>query len=304
MPSRPLTIRQSYASGCALVVVSGLILSLGVLCVRGAANADAFQYLLWRAAGFTVAVSILAARRRAISPLSQVQRMHAFGWLAAGAMVVSQIGFIAAIKLTTVAEVFFLLSLAPLMAALLALPILGERIGWLGALAIAMALGGVALMTGGGLHGGSWYGRWMALLGALAFALYSLAIRGSRAEDLDAALVATGFLTAAACLAVLLARDLPILPPPKDLGLAMLHGGVILSAGLVLMSWGSRAVPGVTLIMLAQSESIAAPVWTYLVFGETTTLGVIAGGALILVAVVLQAADGARTAADGARRGK
>ena len=119
---------------------------------------------------------------------------------------------------------------------------------------------------------------------------------------MDAALVATGVLTALACLVVLAVRGLPLFIPAKDLSLALLHGGCILSAGLILMGWGSRAVPGVTLIMLAQSESIAAPIWTYLFYNETTTLGVIAGGALILLAVVLQAADGARQSAHPERQ--
>ena len=296
MPTSVMTSERSYLAGCTVVLLSGLVLSLGVLCIRGAGSADAFQYLLWRSIGFTIAVSIIAYSRHAVRPIAQVRGMQGFGWLAAAAMVLSQIGFIAAVKLTTVAEVFFLLSLAPLMAAALAYPLLGERIGPLGAIAIAIALGGVTLMTGGGLHGDSWDGRLMALGGALAYALYTLAIRGARAEDLDAALVATGGLTILACLVVLFARELPTAIPLWDAALALVHGGIVLAAGLVLLAWGSRAVPAVTLIMLAQSESIAAPVWAYLVFNETTTLGVIAGGALILAAVVLQAADGARTA--------
>jgi drug/metabolite transporter (DMT)-like permease len=67
--------------------------------------------------------------------------------------------------------------------------------------------------------------------------------------------------------------------------------------GLVLFARGSRKVPGVTLAMLAQAETVAAPIWTYLVFAETTTVSVIAGGALILVAVMMQALGGARPTA-------
>ena len=65
-------------------------------------------------------------------------------------------------------------------------------------------------------------------------------------------------------------------------------------AGLVLFARGSRVVPAVTLVMLAQAETVAAPVWTYLFFDETTTPAVILGGALILFAVLIQASDGAR----------
>ena len=297
MPTSSLAPQRSYLWGCGLIVLSGLILSLGVLCIRGAGSSDAFQYLFWRAIGFSVAVGILASRRHAIGPMAQVRRMGGFAWLSAIAMVVSQVGFIAAVKLTTVAEVFFLLSLAPLMAAAIALPLLGERIGLLGAAAIALALGGVALMTGADLGGvapaSSWYGRLMALTGALAFAYYSLATRGAQARDLDAALVATGLLTALVSFVAVYGRGLPLFVGLHDTMLAILHGGVILAVGLVLIARGSRVVPGVTLIMLAQSESIAAPIWTYIFFNETTRLAVISGGALILLAVVLQAADGA-----------
>ena len=93
---------------------------------------------------------------------------------------------------------------------------------------------------------------------------------------------------------VLLARGLPLAGSLRDILLALLHGGVLLAAGLVLFARGSRVVPGVTLVMLAQAETVAAPVWTYLVFNETATLSVIAGGALILTAVMMQTLDGAR----------
>ena len=294
----------SYLAGCFLVVLAGLVLSLGVLCVRAAAEGDAWQYLFWRAIGFGIAVTIVAVWRHRSSPLGQVRRLGGFAWLAVAAMVVSQAGFIVAIKLGSTAEVFFLMSLAPLMAAVLARPILGERIGRLGLAAIAVALMGVAMMSGlsveaGALHSGLWEGEWLpralALLTAFAFALYSLATRGAPPEDLDATLVAVGIATALLSVAVLLARDLPLLHSTREAALGLLHGGVILAAGLVLFSRGSRLVPGVTLVMLAQSETVAAPIWTYLVHGETTTLAVIAGGALILVAVALQAIDGTRT---------
>ena len=58
------------------------------------------------------------------------------------------------------------MSLAPLMAAVIARPLLGERVGALGMLAIAVALGGVAVMAGlntktEGLHLGSWESGWL-----------------------------------------------------------------------------------------------------------------------------------------------
>jgi drug/metabolite transporter (DMT)-like permease len=301
MPNSAAAPQRSYVAGCGLVILAGLVLSLGIVCVRGAATSDAWQYLFWRALGFGLVLAVVAAYRHRINPLTQVRRLGGFGWLSVLAMVGSQICFIAAIKSGSTAEVFFLMSLAPLMAAVLARPLLGERIGLLGLLAIFVALAGVALMSGlsvggDGLHSGLWEGNWvprvLALGTALTFALYSLATRGARPEDLDAALVAVGAVTATVCAGVLLWLGLPFTSTLRDAGLGLLHGGVILAIGLVLFARGSRVVPGVTLVMLAQAETVAAPVWTYLIFNETTTLAVIAGGVLILGAVVLQALDG------------
>ena len=301
MTSTSLAPARSYLAGCTLVVLAGLVLSLGVICIRGASASDAWQYLFWRALGFGLVLSLVAAQRHGTSPLAQIRRLGGFAWVSVLAMVASQVCFVAAIKSGSTAEVFFLMSLAPLMAAVLARPLLGERIGVLGVLAITVALGGVALMSGlsmkaDGLHSGLREGEWLtwvlALGTAFTFALYSLATRGARPEDLDAALVAVGIVTALVSATVLLWLGLPFAASLRDAALGLLHGGVILAIGLVLFARGSRVVPGVTLVMLAQAETVAAPIWTYLVFNETTTLAVIVGGTLILVAVIMQASDG------------
>ena len=130
-----------------------------------------------------------------------MRRLGGFAWVSVLAMVASQICFIVAIKLGNTAEVFFLMSLAPLMAAVLARPLLGERVGALTTLAIVVALGGVGVMSGlslklDGLRSSVWESGWLArclALGtAFSFALYLLATRGAQPQDLDAALVAVG----------------------------------------------------------------------------------------------------------------
>ena len=63
MPSHSLVPRRAYLAGCGLVLLAGLILSLGVLCIRGATASDALQYLLWRSVGFTIAVAIVEIGR-------------------------------------------------------------------------------------------------------------------------------------------------------------------------------------------------------------------------------------------------
>src|SRR5258705_7652144 len=130
-----------------------------------------------------------------------------------------------------------------------------------------------------------------------------LATRGARPQDLEAALVAVGIVTALTTGAVAIWLGVPVAPKFIDAALGLLHGGVILALGLFLFARGSRVVPGVTLVMLAQAETIAAPIWTYLVFNETTSPAVIVGGGLILIPVPLQASEQARRKAAPATTG-
>src|SRR5258705_2458540 len=89
---------RSYLAGCTLVVLGGIVLSLGVLCIRGASASDAWQYLFWRALGFGVVLSLVAAQRHGTNPLSQIRRLGGFAWVSVLAMVTSQVCFVAAIK--------------------------------------------------------------------------------------------------------------------------------------------------------------------------------------------------------------
>jgi drug/metabolite transporter, DME family len=287
---------RSYLKGCALVVLAGLILSLGVFCIRGTGSADAWQYLFWRAIGFTAALAVISAVRQGISPVTQVRQLGGFAWASAATMALSQATFISAAKLTTFAEVFLICALAPLIAAAMARPLLGERIGRLGLIAIVIALTGVTLMSGGSFAGGSWSGRILAIVSAISFAAYTLATRGSRAEDLDGALIVVGLLVMAAGFCAVIVTGQPLVTGWRGVLLPTLHGVVILSLGLILFGAGSRTIPGVTFTLLAQAEAVFAPLWGYLFYDETVTASLLIGGALVLFAVVLQAIGGAREA--------
>ena len=82
-------------------------------CIRGASGSDAWQYLFWRALGFGLVLSLVAAQRHATSPLVRIRRLGGLAWVSVLAMVTSQVCFVAAIKSGSTAEVFFLMSSLP-----------------------------------------------------------------------------------------------------------------------------------------------------------------------------------------------
>lgn len=290
--SKPGSSRREYLRGCALVLLAGIILSLGVFFVRNATASNAWQYIFWRALGFTAALLILATLRDKRSPLRQLLSLGRMAWIATICMALSQVTFISSIKAATFAEVFLICSLAPMMAAALAWPLLRERIGWATIVAIVIGIAGVYVMTGGELNATSVNGQLIAVVSMLGFAGYTLCTRGSRPEDLDATLIAVGILTALAGFVGIQLAGLPMIASLTDVLIALCHGAVLLSAGLFLFGQGSRTVSAVTFTMLAQAEAVLSPVWGFLFFAESPTQATIIGGSMILLAVVLQALAG------------
>ena len=174
-------------------------------------------------------------------------------------------------------------------------------------LALALALVGAWVMAGMAAPMQVGYGDAFALSAAIAYATYLLIIKQLRVR-LDAA---TATLWSAAVSAILLA------------GAAWLHGETMIPSsafgwmivallgfvthatgqGLTSVAMGRAPVSLIALVLLAQPPFSALIAW--LVLGEAMTPLQIAGGAIILVAVVLSRPGGApvrRAAPSGAPR--
>jgi drug/metabolite transporter (DMT)-like permease len=63
---------------------------------------------------------------------------------------------------------------------------------------------------------------------------------------------------------------------------------------MTLYTAGARAVPAVDLTLLSMIEVLLAPVWAFLVLGETASGATFAGGAIVLAAIAGNALAGAR----------
>lgn len=82
--------------------------------------------------------------------------------------------------------------------------------------------------------------------------------------------------------------------PAGDIAIAMALGAVILTGGMELYTFGSKALPTAELTLMSSIENILAPIWVWLLLGETATAATLLGGAMVLAAVMANAAMGAR----------
>jgi drug/metabolite transporter (DMT)-like permease len=204
--------------------------------------------------------------------------------------------FIAALNHTSVARVLFILAASPVLAALLARVTLGEPITRRTVLAMALALVGVAVMLGAPGEG-SLAGDGLSFLAALAFALMIVITRWR--HDVSMA--------PATCLsqAILVVAFLPLATPgainADDLGwLAALGIGQI-GLGFALLTVGARLIPAAQVGLITLLEVVLGPVWVWLALDERPSALTLVGGAIVIVAIVIQTRAGPSPAPDEER---
>jgi drug/metabolite transporter (DMT)-like permease len=191
--------------------------------------------------------------------------------------------FIAALNHTSVARVVFILAVAPVLAVLLARLTLGEPITPRSVAAMALALLGVALMLGAPGEG-SLAGDGLSFLAALAFAMTIVITRWRHEVSM----------APATCLAqaILVVTFLPFASLGEIGGddvpwLATLGIGQI-GLGLALFTVGARLIPAAQVGLITLLEVVLAPVWVWVALDERPSALTLAGGAIVIVAIVIQ----------------
>jgi drug/metabolite transporter (DMT)-like permease len=191
--------------------------------------------------------------------------------------------FISALNHASVARVLFILAVAPVLAALLAWATLGERISRRTGLAMLLALCGVAVMLGAP-GDASLAGDGLAFMAALAFSAMIVITRWRHEVSM----------APATCLsqAILVVVFLPLATPSEisggDVGwLAALGIGQI-GLGFALLTVGARLIPAAQVGLITLLEVVLGPVWVWLALDERPDTLTLVGGAIVIVAIVLQ----------------
>jgi drug/metabolite transporter (DMT)-like permease len=205
------------------------------------------------------------------------------GLAVAALMAASSGSFIAALNYTSVANVLFMQALAPILAAALG-TLLGEHVVRRTWIAMAVALAGVGLMVGGPSHP-QFAGIALSLLMSVSFAGTIVITRHRReismapATCLSQALVLV-FAAPFASVSDIGAEDGALL---AGLGIGQI------GLGLIFLSIGARLIPAAEVALITLLEIVLGPLWVWIALSEQPSATTVAGGAVVLAAVVLQA---------------
>jgi drug/metabolite transporter (DMT)-like permease len=283
----------SPARGATLILLAGVGLSFGGLIVRNITVADDWQIVFYRSTVSALGLLILIALR---DRRDFWRAFHRSGWpglCASLSISVALVTFILSVNATSVANTLFVLAAAPFMAAVLGWLLLRERVDRATWIAMSVALAGVAIMVWHGMTGGSLYGNAMALLTALGFAGFTVALRFGRQSDMMPTVCIAGGISAAVAAIVVMASGNGFGIPLAEIGLCALYGGLI-AIGLTIFTVGGRAVAAAVLALLSLTEVLLGPVWVWLFLGEVPHVTTLIGGCVLLAAIVGQAAASLR----------
>ena len=214
--------------------------------------------------------------------------LHAFraigrdGVVIAALLAISSSSFFVALNYASVANVLFMQALAPIIAAVLG-TMIGDPVPRRTWVAMAVALAGVSLMVGGPGRP-SPLGLTLSLLMSVSFAVTLVLTRHRRDVSMAPAMclsqVAVFVLAAPfATLADVGALDVTLF---AVLGIAQI------GLGFIFLTIGARLIPAGEVALITLLEIVLGPLWVWLFLSEGPSAATLAGGLIVLGAVLLQ----------------
>ena len=244
---------------------------------------DSWTILFWRGlfGGGSVAAFLVLTQGRA--GLVGLISMGKHGWLVASLSTIGMVSFIPALQLTSVANVAVMIATGPFVAAALAWIWLRETVGLRTLAASLVAFAGVAIIVGNAVAGADLSGIGLACVMTLAIAGMTVAIRRYKETSMVAAAGMSNFLGSIVSLPF--ASGI-VATSGSDLLLFAVFGFLQVGMGLTLFALGSRHLPSGQAALVATLETPLMPFWVWLAFQEIPPMRALAGGTLVLGAVI------------------
>jgi drug/metabolite transporter (DMT)-like permease len=157
---------------------------------------------------------------------------------------------------------------------------------------------------------GALIGTALALYSAFCFSCYAVLLRWGQNTEMSVALIWNALFLIIICGLVIgtetglreAAASSRFAISLWNLLIICIMGAIQLCLGLILFTVGSRSVPAAQLSLIALVEPALSPLWAWLVARELPPVWTFAGGAVILLAIVIQTLFAATSERRNARR--
>ena len=267
-----------------------LLWSTAAVVTRQLEAARGFEMTFWRSAVTLLVLSVVLGAQRGSAFLGQLRSGGRPLWVSGLMWCVMFTCFMVALALTTAANVLITMSMAPLFTALLARFMLGHAVARRTWVAIALAGVGIVWMYAAAFDGNPRHllGTAVALCVPVAGAInWNLSQRVEQRATGKVDLVPAVLIGAALSTLITLPLSWPLQASGHDIGWLALLGVFQLAIPCVLAVMAARVLPAPEMSLLSLLEIVFAIAWVWLATDEKPTLAVVAGGSLVLSALVV-----------------
>jgi drug/metabolite transporter (DMT)-like permease len=281
-----MALRLTHTRAVLVMVAVALMWSTAGVVTRNLDAARSFEVTFWRSL-FT-ALSLLVILPLLRGPLVFAKLRHGGWplWVSGVCWSVMFTAFMVALTLTTVANVLVTMTIGPFFTACIAALFLGYRIPNRTWVAVAAAGSGIAYMYGAQVSGGQWLGTMVALCVPLAAALNWTITQHAHAQGHDVDMVPAVFIGAVLSTLATLPLAVPLQATDHDIGLLAFLGLTQLAIPCVLSVMCTRVLKAPEISLLALLEVVFGILLAWVGANEVPTTEVLAGGALVIGALV------------------
>jgi drug/metabolite transporter (DMT)-like permease len=270
--------------GPILIFMGALSLSFGGLIVKSFDGATLWQILFWRSLFFSLTILAFLVISYGKKTFSAFYESGLPGFFGGIILSFGFCGYVFAMYNTTVANTNFIISLQILFLAIFGYFILKEKISAITLTSIILAISGVFLMVGNSLSPGELSGNLAAFTMPITFAILIMIVRKFPTVDMVPAQFVAGI--SSCVIGFLLSNKLMI--SSHDIFLGFLAGFFQVGFGFIFITIGARSTPSAMVGIIMLSESILGPIWAFLFVSERPSMFGLIGGAIILLAVLIQ----------------
>ncbi|MCM5570380.1 DMT family transporter [Burkholderiaceae bacterium FT117] len=273
----------SHRNAALLLAFCAICWSIAGVFTRHLERADGFEITFWRSFFCAVAMIAILAWQRRGNPLVPVVAMGWPGLFSGFMWSIMFTCFMLAITRTSVANTLLVLSVSPLLAALLGRAVLGNRLSPMTWAAIGLAGFGIWWMVRDGVSADGLAGMLIAAAVPVAAAVNIVTLKKLQADvDLAPAVLIGALLS---CLFTL-PLAWPLGATSNDLAILALLGVIQLAVPCFLMIRATRSLAPHEVALIALLEVVFGPIWAWLGAGEAMPPATIQGGLVVLAALV------------------
>ena len=269
------------------MVAVTLMWSIAGVVTRQLEHARSFELTFWRSLFTALSLLVILPVWQGRQVLGQVRSGGLMLWISGLCWCVMFTAFMVALTLTTVANVLVTMSVGPFLTAMMARIFIGHRIPLRTWIAILIAGVGIGFMYADQVTGDQLTGTLVALCVPVASAVNWTVAQRSQSRGAQIDLVPAVLVGAILSVALTLPLAVPLQASAHDVSLLALLGLVQLAIPCTLSVVCARVLKAPEIALLATLEVIFGIALAWLGAGEVPSFTVLAGGALVLGALLV-----------------